>query len=97
MSLSNKLKEGKLKILTDFKINKPKTSELKSKLEKLKIESALFIDGMELEKNFEFAIRNVPKTDVLLAAGINVYDIVKRDFLILSERGLETIMERFNK
>ncbi len=97
MSLSNKLKEGKLKILTDFKINKPKTSELKSKLEKLKIESALFIDGMELEKNFEFAIRNVPKIDVLLAAGINVYDIVKRDFLVLSERGLETIMERFNK
>ena len=65
MALSNKFKEGKLTVVSDFKINKPKTSFLKNLLAKLNINSALFIDGKEIEKNFKFAIRNVPMTDFL--------------------------------
>ena len=50
MALSNKLKEGKLKVISDFKISKPKTSFLTSKLVKMEIDSALFIDGLDVKK-----------------------------------------------
>ena len=95
MALSNKLKEGKLKVISDFKISKPKTSFLTSKLAKMEIDSALFVDGKDVEKNFENALRNIPKTDFLPIAGLNVYDIVRRNFLIISEKALMGINERF--
>ncbi len=95
MALSNKFKDGKLTVISDFKINKPKTSFLKSLLTKLNIDSALFIDGKEIEKSFEFAIRNIPMTDFLPITGINVYDIVRRDSLVLSEKALDSLNERF--
>ena len=95
MALSNKFKEGKLTVVSDFKINEPKTSFLKNLLAKLNINSALFIDGKEIEKNFKFAIRNVPMTDFLPITGINVYDIVRRDSLVLSQKALDGLNERF--
>ena len=95
MALSNKLKEGKLKVISDFKISKPKTSFLTSKLVKMEIDSALFIDGVDLEKNFKHAVRNIPKTDFLPISGINVYDIIRRNFLVISEKALLGINERF--
>ena len=95
MALSNKLKEGKLKIISDFKISKPKTSFLTSKLLKMEIDSALFIDGVDVEKNFKHAVRNIPKTDFLPISGINVYDIIRRNFLVISEKALSGINERF--
>jgi large subunit ribosomal protein L4 len=95
MALSNKLKEGTLKIISDFKISKPKTSFLTSKLVKMEIDSALFIDGVDVEKNFKHAVRNIPKTDFLPISGINVYDIIRRKFLVISEKALLGINERF--
>ena len=95
MALSNKLKEGKLKVISDFKISKPKTSFLTSKLIKMEIDSALFIDGLDVEKNFKHALRNIPKTDFLPISGINVYDIIRRNFLVISEKALLGINERF--
>ena len=95
MALSNKLKEGKLKVISDFKISKPKTSFLTSKLVKMEIDSALFIDGVDVEKNFKHAVRNIPKTDFLPISGINVYDIIRRKFLVISEKALLGICERF--
>ena len=95
MALSNKLKEGKLKVISDFKISKPKTSFLTSKLVKMEIDSALFIDGVDVEKNFKHAVKNIPKTDFLPISGINVYDIIRRNFLIISEKALLGINERF--
>ena len=95
MALSNKLKEGKLKVISDFKISKPKTSFLTSKLVKMEIDSALFIDGVDVEKNFKHALRNIPKTDFLPISGINVYDIIRRNFLVISEKALLGINERF--
>ena len=82
MVISKKLKDGKLVILDQLKINKPKTSLMKSKLLSLKLDSALFIEDKVIDKNFMLAVKNVPKIDVLPLAGINVYDIMKRDFLI---------------
>ena len=97
MALSKKLKDGKLKILNELKISKPKTSLFRNKLSNLKIESALFIDNVELDKNFFLASKNVPKIDVLPLMGLNVYDILKRDYLIFSESAVASIQERLSK
>tara|TARA_B100000963_G_scaffold356729_1_gene377448 strand:+ start:1857 stop:2480 length:624 start_codon:yes stop_codon:yes gene_type:complete len=97
MTLSKKLKDGKLKILNEFKISKPKTSLFKNKLNNMKIDSALFIDHSEIDKNFFIASKNIPKIDVLPLAGLNVYDILKRDFLIISESAVTGIQERLSK
>jgi len=55
----------------------------------------LFIDGYEIDKGFKLASSNIPNIDVLPIAGINVYDIFKRDLLILSKNAVEEINERF--
>ncbi len=97
IALSKKLKDGKLRIFDEFKISKSKTKVFKSILANLKIDSALFIDGKEVNKSFSLASNNIPNIDVLPVAGINVYDIFKRDFLVLSSQAIESINERFLK
>ena len=95
MALSQKVLEGKLKILTDLDIKKSKTSMLRDKIEKMDIKSALFIGGEKVNDNFLLASRNIPNIDILPSQGLNVYSILKRDFLILSEDALNFINLRF--
>ena len=95
--LPKKIKDGKFKIISELKISKPKTNLFRSKLSSLKLESVLFIDGKDIDNNFLLAAKNVPKIDILPVAGINVYDILKRDFLVLSENAVNGIKERFEE
>ena len=97
MAISKKIKDGKFKIISELKISKPKTNLFRSKLSSLKLESVLFIDGKDIDNNFLLAAKNVPKIDILPVAGINVYDILKRDFLVLSENAVNGIKERFEE
>ena len=95
MAISKKIKDGKFKIIDELKISKPKTNLFRSKLSGLKLDSALFIDGKDIDNNFLLASKNVPKIDILSIEGINVYDILKRDYLVLSEDAVNSIKERF--
>ena len=97
MTLSKKLKDGKLKIIDELKISKPKTSLFKNKLNNLKIDSALFVDNLDLDQNLILASNNIPKIDILPLAGLNVYDILKRDYLVFSLSALTGIQERLSK
>ena len=97
MAISKKIKDGKFKIINELKMSKPKTNLFRSKLAGLKLDSALFIDGKEIDNNFLLASKNVPKIDILPVAGINVYDILKRDYLVLSENAVNGIKERFKE
>lgn len=97
MALSQKAKDGKLKIISDLNIKSNKTSFLKDTFKKLNIDSALFISGEKIEKNFVFASRNIPNVDVLPSCGINVYSIIRRDSLILTEEAISSINKRFEK
>ena len=97
MAISKKIKDGKFRIINELKIGKPKTNLFRSKLVGLKLDSALFIDGKDIDNNFLLASKNVPKIDILPVAGINVYDILKRDYLVLSENAVNGIKERFKE
>ena len=64
-------------------------------LAKLGLSNALFIGGSELDNNFKLAAQNVPHVDVLPVQGINVYDILRREKLVLSKSAVEALEERF--
>jgi large subunit ribosomal protein L4 len=60
----------------------------------LNLGSVLFIDGANLDRNFALASRNLPLVDVLPSQGANVYDILRRDTLVITKDGLEALEAR---
>ena len=59
------------------------------------IDNALIVDGDEVEANFALAARNIANIDVLPVKGINVYDILRRDKLVLTRAAVTALTERF--
>ena len=93
-ALSAKQAEGKLVVLDEAKLKQAKTSELAKRLAKLKWGRALVIDGEEVDKNFARAADNIVGLDVLPSGGANVYDILRRETLVLTRQGVEKLVER---
>lgn len=93
-ALSSKAKSSNLIIIDEAKLGEPKTKALVKNFEKLGLTTALIIDGAEVEKNFGLAARNLPGVDVLPVAGINVYDIMRRDKLVLTKAAVEALEAR---
>jgi large subunit ribosomal protein L4 len=96
-AISVKAAEGKLMVIDALNTSgkdAAKTSALKAKLAKLGVENALFIGGAELDDNFVKAASNIPFVDVLPQQGINVYDILRRDILVLSKDAAAHLEER---
>ena len=93
-ALSSKQAEGKLIVLEDAKMKSPKTADLVKSLGILNWGSALVIDGAELDNNFELAARNIVGIDILPTQGANVYDILRRDTLVLTKDAVEKLVER---
>ncbi|MDG1007606.1 MAG: 50S ribosomal protein L4 [Alphaproteobacteria bacterium] len=95
MALSSKQADESLVVLADAKSKDGKTADLKKQLVKLGIDNALVIDGAEVDTNFARAARNIAHIDVLPAQGINVYDILRREKLVLTKAALDSLKERF--
>ncbi|GAB4575492.1 MAG: 50S ribosomal protein L4 [Rhodothalassiaceae bacterium] len=93
-ALSAKRAEGRLIILDELKLAEAKTKALIEKLGKLGLSNALFIDGAEIDANVRLAASNIPHIDVLPSQGANVYDILRRDTLVLTKAALEKLAER---
>ena len=94
-ALSSKAKDGGIIVLDKATVKDAKTKALAKQFGKLGLDSALIIDGAEIEANFRAAARNIPNIDVLPVQGINVYDILRRGTLVLSRAAVEAIEERF--
>ena len=74
--------------------SKGKTSELKGQLEKLGATNALFVSGDKVDEGFDKAASNLPFVDVLPQQGANVYDMLRRDVLVLSRDAAAYLEER---
>jgi large subunit ribosomal protein L4 len=94
-ALSAKFKSNAIIIVDDAVAKDPKTKALKAKFDKLGFGNVLIIGGAELEKNFVLASRNLPNIDVLPVQGINVYDILRREKLVLTKAAVEALEARF--
>ncbi len=93
-ALSSKAASGNLVVIENADLKNGKTKELIAKLDKLGATNALFIDGAEVNENFKLAISNIPHVDVLPSKGANVYDILRREKLVLTKAAVEGLMER---
>lgn len=93
-ALSAKASDGKLVILDAAMIKDAKTKDLAKKVAKLGWSSALIIDGAEIDQNFVRAARNLPGIDVLPQQGANVYDILRRDTLVLTKEAVKALEAR---
>jgi large subunit ribosomal protein L4 len=93
-ALSSKQAEGKLIVLDDAKLKSAKTADFKKNLNKLGWGKTLVIDGADLDNNFQLATRNITELDILPSQGANVYDILRRDTLVLTKDAIEKLVER---
>ena len=93
-ALSAKAKEGKLIIVDVLAPKDHKTKAMAVALKALGIESALIVGGKEIDANFSRATDNLPKIDVLPVQGANVYDILRRDTLVLTKDAVSDLTER---
>ena len=93
-ALSSKAAEGKLVVLEAATAEQPKTKELAARFSDLGWSSALVIDGAAIDDGFARAARNIPGIDVLPQLGANVYDILRRDTLVLTKDAVEALEAR---
>ncbi|MCA2014176.1 50S ribosomal protein L4 [Pararhodobacter sp. CCB-MM2] len=93
-ALSAKAAAGKLVILDAADMAEAKTALLAKAVNDLGWKKVLIIDGAEVNANFAAAARNLDGVDVLPSMGANVYDILKRDTLVITKAGVEALEAR---
>ncbi|MBG0808859.1 50S ribosomal protein L4 [Methylosinus sp. H3A] len=93
-ALSAKAKDGAIIVWENASLLEPKTKLLKAGFDKTGLSSALIIDGAEPQANFALAARNLPRIDVLPVQGVNVYDILRREKLVLTRAAIDALEAR---
>lgn len=93
-ALSTKAKAGDLIVIDDAKAENHKTKDMRASLTGLGVTSAVIVSGTEVDQNFVLATRNIPLIDVLPQQGINVYDILRREKLVLTRAAVTDLQER---
>lgn len=94
IALSAKAASGKLVILDSVATKEAKTKAMVQTLKNMDINSAVFVCGPELDVNFALSARNIPLIDVLTSDGANVYDILRRDTLVLTRDAVDALTSR---
>jgi len=93
LALTGKLAEGRLIVLDDLTVKEPKTAETLEVLKPFNLDSALVVDKRD-NRNLFLAIRNLAGIKAVDADGLNVLDVLKFEWLVMSRRALESVMER---
>ncbi|MEP2988325.1 MAG: 50S ribosomal protein L4 [Parasphingorhabdus sp.] len=97
MALSDKVKNEQLIVLENIELKEAKTQALLANIEKLGFgKSALIMDGDAVNDAFTKASNNIPRVNVMTAAGANVYDILNHETLVLTRAAVEKLEARFN-
>jgi large subunit ribosomal protein L4 len=93
-ALSAKARAAAIIVIDALTVKKAKTKALREQFEKLGIANALLIDGETIEDSFRLAARNIANIDVLPVRGINVYDVLRRQTLVLTRNAVVALEER---
>ena len=94
-ALSAKAKDDGIVVIETLSLKEAKTTALRNQFEKLGLANALIIDGAEIAASVRTAARNIPNIDVLPVQGINVYDILRRQKLVLTRAAVDALEARF--
>lgn len=93
-ALSAKAAEGKIIILDDAVAKTHNTKPVAAALKAMGIDSALIVGGEVVDTNFARATSNIPRIDVLPTQGANVYDILRRDVLVLTKDAVDNLTNK---
>ena len=93
-ALAAKARAGQLYVLDAATLEAPKTKPLAARLEALPFRSAFIVAGDTVDANLKLASRNIPMVEVVASAGCNVYDILRRDALVIAKESLQQLQER---
>lgn len=96
-ALSAKARDGSLVVIESAELADAKTGQLASAVKTLGWKRVLIIDGAQINENFARAARNLEGVDILPSIGANVYDILKRDTLVLTKSAVEALEARLGK
>ena len=96
-ALSSKAVTGNLVVIDSLEMKEAKTAILAKAAKELGWKRVLIIDGAEVNANFARAAANIDGIDVLPTMGANVYDILKRDTLVITKAGLDALQARLGK
>jgi large subunit ribosomal protein L4 len=92
-ALSDRLKAGRFLVVDEFKLAAVKTKALDDVIKnKLALEQVLIVD--DANRNLELSGRNLPRVKVLRTEGLNVYDIVRNEWLVFTQRAVKAIETR---
>jgi len=92
-ALSQRVKEGKLVLLSDLSLDEPKTKTLHDKVTKVGVEGkALLVDSFE-NTNLALAARNNPRLVLVDPLHVNVYDVVNSRYVVFSQNALQQLTE----
>jgi large subunit ribosomal protein L4 len=94
-ALSAKVRAGELVVWEKAHLAEGKTKSLRESFAKASLVNVLIIDGAEVDANFAAAARNLPRVDVLPVQGANVYDIMRRNKLVLTKAAIDALEARF--
>lgn len=93
MALSSKLANGQLLILDQYPYDTPKTKEFVKVMANLQVDKALFITSGD-DQVLTLSSRNVPYVQIMRTEGLNVYDILRYDYLVVFQPAISQIEER---
>ncbi len=93
MALSDKVASDRIYVLNDFGLDEIKTKKMASLLKAFDCEKAVIVTK-EKDENIELSSRNIPGVKVLLEKGINVYDLLKYEYLLIEEKAIQSLEER---
>ena len=92
-ALSDRVKASRVLIVDEFKLESAKTAILDVLLkQKLQVEQVLIVDDMN--RNLELSGRNLPKVKILRTEGLNVYDVIRNDWVVLTKRAVQAVESR---
>jgi large subunit ribosomal protein L4 len=94
MALSSKLSDNELLVVDDLNLDEIKTKTMAAIMKALKVEKVLIVTEGE-NRNLELSARNLPGVKVLRSQGLNVYDILKYQHLVLVQSSIKEIEGRF--
>lgn len=93
-ALSDKFAEGKLLVVDSLKLDQSKTSMLKKLLNNFNGKSYFMVSGDEVDVNFALAAKNIPNIVLVPQIGANVYDIIRHDYILLSQEAVSALEKR---
>lgn len=93
-ALSSKVAEGKIVVLEGLDINEPKTKKMTAVLNQFNLKKALVVDG-EKNRSAYLSARNIEGIKYMEAAGLNVYELLRHEHLVLTKDAVAKVEEVF--